>query len=445
MRITIIFSLTLFNITCSCGNKNKETQHLSEPDTLQIISKLKKGEKAYLYYYDHFQDLNMPIEFKDSMNVKIPFKNFLLLKDTEKQIAFPIFTSERVYVFKTENQITLLKSDNENRTKELSFLATTIQKNQLFFSDGKNLQYQQILMQIKDDSIKNLVSKEYISKVKEMISSTYLLNLVAPIFISSKVKGNHPLLPTETITKSAQSFQDESLLKNADFRRALIGYTKILAGKSINNTSEFQNTSNIINSNFKGKIKDFLLFYHLKNVRNQDEIFKEYLQTYLKTSPSEDYKTYLSEKYLNNSKITKGELLSEKNESEDYSTLISNSKGRVIYIDFWASWCMPCRAEIPATKKLIENYKDMPVRFITISMDENKVAWRKAIEFEKLNETLNYQLVTNFESSLAKEFKIQSIPRYVIIGKNGKIINSNAPRPSDPKISKVFDELLKSK
>lgn len=80
---------------------------------------------------------------------------------------------------------------------------------------------------------------------------------------------------------------------------------------------------------------------------------------------------------------------------------------------------------------------------MTISMDENKVAWRKAMRAEDLKETQNYQLVANFESSLAKQFKIQSIPRYVIIGKDGKIINQDAPRPSDPKIRKVFDELLK--
>lgn len=47
------------------------------------------------------------------------------------------------------------------------------------------------------------------------------------------------------------------------------------------------------------------------------------------------------------------------------------------------------------------------------------------------------------KSAIAKQFNISSIPRYVVIGKNGKVINANAPRPSDPKIRELFDELLK--
>jgi hypothetical protein len=95
-------------------------------DTVEIISKLKKGEKAYLYFYDHLQDLNMPIEFQDSMKVKIAFKDHLLLKDTEKQMMFPINKSEKVYVIKDKNQTTLLTSDDDNRSKELAYAVTHV-------------------------------------------------------------------------------------------------------------------------------------------------------------------------------------------------------------------------------------------------------------------------------------------------------------------------------
>ena len=124
-----------------------------------------------------------------------------------------------------------------------------------------------------------------------------------------------------------------------------------------------------------------------------------------------------------------------------WSDLISG--GKIKYLDFWASWCGACRLEIPNAKKLKADYAMKGIDFVYISMDENGGAWAKASKKEDLPEADSYILPNPKKSVIAKQFKISSIPRYVVIGKGGKVINADAPRPSDPKIRKLFDELLK--
>ncbi len=406
-------------------------------DTVEIISKLKKGEKAYLYFYDHLQDLNMPIEFQDSMKVKIAFKDYLLLKDTEKQMMFPINKSERVYVVKDKNQTTLLTSDDNNRSKELAFIVPIILKHQDFFVYNQDLAYQDILNEIDKANITHPISEQYFNAIKKLLNVHHLINISPPNLKSYTAKK------IAAIEKQKSIFYDETYLQNSDFRMALIGYARYLSRKSLNKPDEFKTKYEVIATHFKGAIKEFLQFFHLNHANSKNQNFNKYLQAFLKETQNQEYVTYLREKYLSTPTVN-GTLVNEQNEIKTYSELLKQYQGNIIYIDYWASWCMPCRAEIPSLKKMLLDYKDKNVVFLALSMDENKMAWKKAMSAEALEEgSKNFLVTKNFESDLAKKFKIQSIPRYILIGKDGQIINDNAPRPSDPKIRQLLDELLR--
>jgi thiol-disulfide isomerase/thioredoxin len=128
----------------------------------------------------------------------------------------------------------------------------------------------------------------------------------------------------------------------------------------------------------------------------------------------------------------------------DKEVSFSDLKGKYIYIDVWAMWCSPCKQEIPHLKKLEKAFKGKNIHFVSISMDKPKdlKKWKK---FVKDNKLTGIQLFADnaFESKIAKDYKINSIPRFLLFDKAGLIIDADAKRPSDPELKKILKNLLK--
>ena len=128
------------------------------------------------------------------------------------------------------------------------------------------------------------------------------------------------------------------------------------------------------------------------------------------------------------------------------TTSLSDLRGKYLYIDVWATWCGPCIAQIPASKKMEKLYRDKNIEFVYISIDVrdrpvyNYDKWKEMIAEKSLG---GVQLFADnaWESKFTKAFVINSIPRYLLIGPNGNIISGDAPRPSDQKLVELFDSL----
>jgi thiol-disulfide isomerase/thioredoxin len=135
--------------------------------------------------------------------------------------------------------------------------------------------------------------------------------------------------------------------------------------------------------------------------------------------------------------------LSEKKKRLNFDSLISSYKGRVVYIDFWASWCSPCLAEMPTSKKMREQFLDKKIAFIYISTDQKYSDWIDIIPKALLKNYNNSYLLMNSEtSSLKKVFNLSSLPKYIIVNKEGKVVNTNAPRPNDPSLNLLLNKLI---
>jgi thiol-disulfide isomerase/thioredoxin len=125
---------------------------------------------------------------------------------------------------------------------------------------------------------------------------------------------------------------------------------------------------------------------------------------------------------------------------EGESVKLSDLRGTLIYIDIWATWCGPCIAEHPHWDKLREEYKDKAVSFLTISVDENKVAWEKMVKAKKM-EGLQWFTGGGNKSELSTHFIVGSIPRFILLDREGKIIDPSADRPSG-NIRAILDQHL---
>lgn len=201
---------------------------------------------------------------------------------------------------------------------------------------------------------------------------------------------------------------------------------------------------------FSTKAKEYLLYVYLNRIAKTD---------------SQKLSTYISifKKYSNDKKLIEGfesaflvdiealkqntsevVLYDENKKATTLSAFIEANKGKIIYIDFWASWCAPCRAAFPSSRKLHEEFKEKEIVFLYLSTDANFEAWKKANQFEKLTEN-SYFIINPKTSEYLKKLAIDFIPRYVLINSNGEISNPKAPSPDSDKINQELNNLLQSK
>ncbi|WP_164122827.1 TlpA family protein disulfide reductase [Sphingobacterium sp. xlx-130] len=118
-------------------------------------------------------------------------------------------------------------------------------------------------------------------------------------------------------------------------------------------------------------------------------------------------------------------------------------KGKVVYVDVWATWCGPCRQQIPHLKELEKAMHGKDIVFISISTDSQQdiEKWKKMVREEEMG---GIHLFAGPNSKIKRDYNITGIPRFILFDKEGRIILDDAPRPSDPSLKQILEnELLR--
>lgn len=206
----------------------------------------------------------------------------------------------------------------------------------------------------------------------------------------------------------------EPLMEKGDQQGFMAGYDKIskdvtarLADKEVNEKFRTQMTMNLTQSKMQ-----------LDQMFAQKASVAKLVGT---TSPDFDYENHKGGK-----------------------TKLSSLKGKYVYIDTWATWCGPCRQEIPFLQKIEQKYHGKNIEFVSISIDEKKdyEKWKKFVVDKNLGGTQLYA-DNNWQSAWVQAFGINSIPRFILIGPDGKVVDADAPRPSDPGLVAKLDTMVK--
>ncbi len=252
-----------------------------------------------------------------------------------------------------------------------------------------------------------------------------------------------------SFTLDNEMFDETLIFKgvNADRNNFSI-QNSLLAGKYLNEAIDLpENKFNEAINNFKGAFETLKTEYS-----SLDEAFfneqNENVNKIIK-----NYTDYYQSKLAMRSEFRSGSPSPSFDGYENYkggTTSLADLKGKYVYADIWATWCGPCKAEIPSLKKLEKSYHGKNIEFVSISVDDGrgykgdataaKEGWKKMIVEKDLT---GVQLITpeGFKSKFIRDYKINSIPRFILIDPQGNIVNADAPRPSSSALTELFDFL----
>lgn len=248
------------------------------------------------------------------------------------------------------------------------------------------------------------------------------------------------------------SLDDSTLFKTIrSYYSFLSEYFEIETNKAINSDSNLRGGIGQLKAKLKiakvlfetqDIINDFLYRSMKKHIQYEGTAnLEETLGEFNNTITNEEYKTKIGELY------DQWKFLGEGSEAPAFSypniegdtVNLQDFNGKYIYIDVWATWCGPCRRELPFLEKLQEEYAGKNIVFVSVSIDEEQNSWEQMVA-EKEMKGVQLIATKGWKAAICDAYAINSIPRFLLIDREGKIISARAERPSG-KIGEVLGSL----
>jgi thiol-disulfide isomerase/thioredoxin len=166
---------------------------------------------------------------------------------------------------------------------------------------------------------------------------------------------------------------------------------------------------------------------------------------FLSNTSNEKIKTKLTEVYEKGKHLVKGNPSPQFTNYENHkggTMSLSDLKGKYVYIDVWATWCGPCKREIPSLQAVEKQYHGKNIEFVSTSIDvaNDHSKWVSMVNDMNLG---GIQLFAdnNWNSKFVRDYGIEGIPRFILVDPDGNIVSADAPRPSNPKLVELFKDL----
>lgn len=448
MKLPFYFILIVFFI--SCGNADKESKNNTvasyEKNSEKIVLHFqpKKGDFIHFYY-------NNPVNEEKSfhLNIESDTNMFEEISSYEKgvmevnfnkggrPVRYLMFPGDTIEVENIGRNRYKLLSKIDNRQAEIDFQynnfdlvnnAFSLSLEDSYIENRKRFEnnYVSLIGVINELLDEKIVSEVFYEHFSMHLLNSYFTALLYPSYVSKK---KNELDEVDYDSLKSIFNKNEKYLSMFSYRNSLWNYLKYLCLKNYSVLSE-ENLYQTCLENFEGREKDFLL------ARIINESIREgFPQNFDKNCFKEQISDSFYKDYVNLNSFEEGleanTLFSSKNKKISLKELLAKYGDSMVFVDFWASWCVPCKDEMKYYPNLLKKYDSEKVEFIFLSLDKDIFNWRSAAsEFDFMNEENSFILADDFDSKIAKQLKINSIPRYVVF-KNGKVIIENSKRPSD--------------
>ena len=390
---------------------------------------------SFVHYDEYGNYQHYPIA--PGKTVEIPFEheylNIFPLEDN-KDVPYFFFPGDEITITAINDKFYSFESKNQERKNELLLSQIIFTFFQQHSSPAINTSA--LLKQTRsyiDSILASNATAKLSTKYKELTQFFYQYES-----LREKMKYNSANKIKESYEEYwKESYNHESQSYIFAFRTYTLSYLP-----------EFISRENLISaydSLFKKEHKEIALYSIMHSAYYKDKPwFRSNYNQYISLSKDKNFYDKLAyfkltDEVSGNAKVVL--LIGASKDTISLESLLEKLKGNVVLVDLWASWCVPCIEQMPFSDNLTKSFDKKPFQVLYLSLDREFHLFNNFSE-NHLQGKLNYNIIGNFQSPFATLNKITTIPRYMIIDKQGNFVNSKAPFPSNAELKELIEKYL---